>query len=468
MLALLAVGSVLARPPAKVPAPPPMDVVVADLVARGLADRRAYDDLTVLSVEIGHRIAGSRGLEQAVAFGVERMNAYKLAQVRAEPVAVPAWVRGAESAQLVTPRALPLAAIGLGGTVATTPAGLEAEVIVVGSFEALSAMPRADVEGKIVLFDVPFTSYGETVRYRWGGASAAARQGAVGVLVRSVTPLSLHTPHTGSMGYDDDVAKIPAMAVSIEDAVVLHRLADRGLRPRVRMLTSGAWGPDAPSANVIGEVRGREFPNEIVVLGCHLDSWDVGQGAQDDGAGCVGVLGAAALIRELPVAPRRTVRVVWYTNEENGLAGGKAYAAAHANERHVAALESDLGAGAPIGFHLDARSGAADAPDVGTPYATVEAKVAPLLPWLAPVGALTLAAGHAGADVGPLIDADTLGVGWRPDDTTYWPIHHTWADTIDKVDPAILAKHVAAIAAMAYVLAELPEPPVGSPAPRAR
>ena len=459
---LLAIAAALARPPAKVVAPPPMDTVVADLVKRGLEDRRAYDDLTVLAVEIGHRIAGSKGLEKAVAFGVERMNAYHLDAVRAEPVTVTPWVRGEESAFLVAPRAMALGALGLGGTVATPPEGLEAEVIVVGSFEELAAKPRAEVEGKIVLYDVPFTTYGETVRYRWGGASAAARQGAVGALVRSVTPVSLHSAHTGSMGYDDDVTKIPALAVTVEDAIALHRLATRGLHPRVRIRTSGAWAPDAPSANVIGEIRGRERPNEIVVLGCHLDSWDVGQGAQDDGAGCVGVLGAAALIRELPVAPRRTIRVVWYTNEENGLAGGKAYAAAHAAERHVAALESDLGAGAPIGFHLDARTSAPDAPDVGDPYAATEAKLAMLLPWLAPVGALTLASGHAGADVGPLIDADTLGVGWRPDDSTYWPIHHTWADTIDKVDPATLSKHVAAIAAMAYVLAELPEAPVGA------
>jgi Zn-dependent M28 family amino/carboxypeptidase len=318
-------------------------------------------------------------------------------------------------------------------------------VLVVGSFDELRE--RADeVPGTIVLFDVPFTTYGETVRYRGRGPTEAAARGAVAALVRSVTPTSLDTPHTGMTRIPDPgEATVPSAAVTIEHATLLRRLAASG-PVRVHLSLGGRPGPEAPSANTIGEVRGREKPDEIVVLACHLDSWDVGQGAQDDGAGCVTAMQAAHLISMLPWRPRRTLRVVLYTNEESGLAGARAYDEAHAGEVHHAAIECDTGAGQPLGFHLGRREGESVAADL--------AGLAPVSEWLRPIGAGLLDEGHGGADIGILAERGALVIGQAQDLTDYWPIHHTEADTFEKVDPTLLARNVAAMAVMAWALAE--------------
>lgn len=463
VVALLAVVAASAKKPP--PAPPPLDVVVGQLVGGALTSDRAYDALGTLSTEIGNRIVGSPALDRAVAWGVAELQRDGLVNVRAEPVTLHSWTRGALELAVTAPVARPLAGLSLGDSVGTAGAGIDADVVVTTSFDAFAALPDDAVAGKIVVWDVPFTSYGDTVGYRFAGATAASRRGAVASLVRSITPVSLYTPHTGNQGYDDDVKPIPAVAITVEDAAWLHRLQDAGKVARVHLASTAAPAGQVPSANVVGEVRGRSLPAEIVVLGCHLDSWDVGQGAQDDGAGCVQAIGAAAVIARQPVPPRRTVRVVLYTGEENGAEGAIAYAGAHAAERHYAAIESDTGAGRPLGFRVDARPPAAVGadPHEGGPDAGLVAQVIAALSSdaggalpraLAALDAERLEAGYSGTDIGPLVAGGVPGFGLDHDTTGYWPIHHTEADTFDKVDKGELNAGVAAMAALAWTLAE--------------
>jgi carboxypeptidase Q len=317
-------------------------------------------------------------------------------------------------------------------------------VLVVGSFDDLAAK-AARARGKIVLFDVPFTSYGETVRYRGGGASAAAKVGAVAALVRSVTPMSLRTPHTGALRYDSTAARIPAAAITVEDAMLLHRLQDRGERIVVTLTMEARHLPDAPSRNVVAEIAGAERPEEVVVLGGHIDSWDVGQGAMDDGGGSVAAWEAVRLMKRLGLRPRRTVRVVLWTNEENGLRGGVGYRQAHAAEvaNHVAAIESDNGVFRPLGFRF-----------VGSDSGLALARAAGRL--LERIGAGRVAAGEGEADIGPLIAAGVPGLALDVDGSEYFWYHHTDADTLDKLDPHEMALCVATMAAMAYAIADVP------------
>ena len=350
---------------------------------------------------------------------------------------------------------MPLDILTLGDSVATPEGGITAEVLVVSSFEELDA--RADdAKGRIVVWDVPFTDYGETVRYRFRGASRAAQHGAVASLVRSVTPKSLDTPHTGNQGYTDEVTQIPAVAITIEAASWLHRLQESGETPRIHLDVRPESRPAAPSHNVVGEIRGRSNPDEIVLIGCHIDSWDVGQGAQDDGAGCVNVMEVGRLLAALRVAPRRTVRVVLFTNEENGLGGARAYAEAHRDDNIVAVLEDDSGAGMPLGFRVDVRKADGEAEPERT--AAVIGALAPHLGLLDTIGAGALTPGGSGADVGGLVPGRAIGFGVSHDMAGYWPIHHTEADTLEKIDPVAVQRTVAATVLLTWVLAELPAP----------
>ena len=424
---------------------------LARIVGEALTSDVAWERLVHLCDRIGHRLSGTQQLDQAVSWATEQMRADGLTEVRTEEVLVPVWQRGTASLALVGPREMPLDVLALGGSVGTGPEGIEADVLVVDSLEDLAARDRAEVEGKVVLYDRPFTTYGETVPIRTRGAAAAARLGAVASLVRSVGPSSLQTPHTGNQRYEDGVPPIPAAAVTIEAAELMHRLQDRGTTPRVRLQLGCGMGEPAPSANVIGEVRGREAPDEVVVVGCHLDSWDVGQGAQDDGAGCVGALEVGRLLARLPTPPRRTVRVVLFTNEENGLEGAKAYAEAHGDETHVAAIESDTGAGRAFGFRVDLRPLPNQPP---LEWTEVEPRLADLRGALLPLDAAELIPGYGGADIGPLAALGVPALGLHQDMTGYWPIHHTEADTIDKIDPATFRRNTAVLAAAAWALAE--------------
>jgi carboxypeptidase Q len=419
---------------------------VADrIIDAALADSGAYTRLTELVDRFGHRLSGSESLERAIDWVIAEMRSDGLDRVRGEPVMVPVWVRGEESAELVEPWPRRLPMLGLGGSVGTPPEGITAEVLVVSSFDELTARAAA-ARGKIVLFDVPFTNYGQTVRYRGVGAVAAARAGAVAGFIRSVTPYSQQTPHTGAMNYADSAPRIPAAALTVEDATLLHRMQDRGERVVVHLRMGAQTLPDRESRNVVGELRGRERPEEIVVMGGHIDSWDVGQGAMDDGGGVVAAWEAAKLLKRLGLTPRRTIRVVGWTNEENGLRGGNAYRDAHRGElvNHVLAIETDAGVFTPQGFGFQGSDSAF-------------ALVTQIGALLRRIDAGTITRGGGGADIGPIMREGVPGMGLTVDGTRYFWYHHTDADTIDKLDPRELALCVAALAVMAYVAAEMPE-----------
>ncbi len=424
------------------------------LVEAALADSSAHARVAEIADAFGPRFSGTPALEASIDWILDRMRADGLENVRGQPVMVPAWVRGAESAVLVLPSGdVDLPMLGLGGSVGTPAGGIEAEVLVVGSFDELAA--RADeADGRIVLFDVPFTSYGETVQYRVGGAVAAAEAGAVASLVRSVGPTSLSTPHTGTMRYADDVARIPHAAVTIEASETLRRIQERGDRPVVRLMMEARTEPDRPSRNVIGEVVGRELPDEQVVIGCHIDSWDVGQGVQDDLGGCVVTWEAVRLMAELGLRPRRTVRVVLWTNEENGLRGATAYRDSLGDDlSHIQlALESDSGVFAPVGFGY---SGAEPGRELLA--ARVEPLIMDLLMTGSDAGPTGITPGGGGADIGPMMRDGVPGLSLRTDNGLYFVYHHTPADTVDKLDPGHVARAVAATAVLAYVAAEMPE-----------
>ena len=415
------------------------------LIEAALADSAAYNRLAYLVDTFGPRFSGTSNLERAIDWILEEMQTDSLENVRGERVMVPRWVRGDEALTLVAPREAALHVLGLGGSVGTGPEGIEADVLVVSSFDDLDQR-QSEAEGKIVLYNVPFTTYGQTVPYRVAGANRAAEAGAVASLVRSVGPFSMATPHTGVMRYDEDVRPIPHAAVTVEDALMLQRMQDRGQTVRLRLHMEAETRPDVASRNVVAEIIGREKPEEVVVLGGHIDSWDVGQGAMDDGGGCVAAWEAVRLMKKLGLRPRRTVRVVLWTNEENGLRGAEAYRDQHEEElaNHILAIESDAGTFKPTGFGF-----------TGTPeaYAIVQ-EIGRLL---APIEAGTITRGGGGADIGPLRPYGVPLMGLAVDSEKYFWYHHTPADTIDKLNPDELARCVAAMAVMSYVAAELPE-----------
>ena len=415
------------------------------IIDAALKDSTAWNRLAEMTERFGNRLSGTPALEQTIDWVIARMKEDGLQNVRGEPAMVPVWVRGEESAQMVRPRVQNLPMLGLGGSIATPPGGITADVLVVGSFSDLTAK-AAQASGKIVLYDVPFTNYGETVQYRARGAVAAAKVGAVGALVRSVTPYSQRTPHTGGMSYDSTVRRIPAAAITVEDAEMIHRLVDRGERVRVTLEMSAKTLPDAPSRNVMGELVGSEKPDEIVVFGGHIDSWDVGRGAMDDGGGVVVAWEAVRLLKRLGLKPKRTIRVVGWTNEENGGRGGQAYRDAHRAEvdKHVLAIESDGGVFKPQGFSFTGSDAAVD----------MLKQIALLLDR---INAGTMVKGGGGADIGPIMALGVPGLGLNVDGTKYFWYHHTEADTIDKLDPNEMARCVAAMAVMAYVAADMPE-----------
>ncbi len=430
---------------------------VADkIIATARADRAAYDKLAHLTDKIGHRLAGSAALDKAIVWAAQAMTDDGLT-VRTEKVMVPHWQRGREEAVMIAPTPRALKVLGLGGTVSTPEGGLAAHVVVVHDWKELDAK-RHDLLGRIVLFNVPMpawsaehgSGYGDVVEYRWSAASRAARYGAAAVLVRSVTAHSLDTVHTGSMGYDKDAPRIPAASITVEDAELIDRLASTGA-VQIRLRLESQQLPDAPSANVIGELRGRERPEEIVLIGAHLDSWDVGQGAHDDGAGVVAMMQALATLKRMNLVPRRTIRVVLFTNEENGLRGGKAYAKDHEAElaNHVAALEADMGGFAPTGFGISHKD----------PQAAARGRdrLADIATLLRSIGATQVDLDGGGADISPMKPAGVPQISLNVDNRTYFDYHHTSADTLDKVKPQDLADMAAATAVFAYVVADLPD-----------
>ncbi len=417
---------------------------VADrIIDAATGNHRAYARLTEMVDRFPARITGSLYLEQAIDWMLEEMEGDGLDRVHADPMLVPHWVRGEESLEMVHPRPRALPMLGLGGSVATPPGGIRAELLVVSSFEELEERAR-EAAGRIVLFDVPFTTYGETVRYRSGGAVAAARAGAAASLNRCVTPFSHQTPHTGNSSYEEGVPRIPHAAITVEDAQLLHRMQDRGERVELHLRMEAQTLPDALSRNVMAEITGSELPDEVVVFGGHIDSWDVGQGAMDDAGGVVAAWEAIRLLRELGLTPRRTIRAVGWTSEENAGPGGRQYVADHGGELHVLAMESDAGTFEPTGFGF---TGSEEAFRIVTEIGTL----------LDRIGSGSVTRGGGGADIAPLMQTGVPGMGLNVDGTRYFWYHHTDSDTIDKLDPDELALCVATMAVMAYVVADMPE-----------
>lgn len=428
------------------------------MIKSGRQDNDTYVKLQELCDDIGNRLSGSDALNQAIQWAQRSMKADGQQNVRAEKVMVRKWVRGKESCRMIEPREMPIGMLGLGGSVGTPPEGITAEVIVVKDKAELDALPDESIRGKIVVFNFPMppfsptegSGYGDAVAYRSNGAKWASERGGIAALVRSCTAYSLATPHTGVMGYSGgpEVKKVPTAAITIEAATLLSRLQARGKVPVVQLKMSAQNLGEVPSANVLGEIVGSENPEQIVVIGGHLDSWDVGTGAQDDGCGCVVAMEALNMIRQAGLKPRRTIRVVLWTNEENGAAGADSYAARHQAEDHVAGIESDSGGFAPEGLSIDMQDDQKEALAIR--------QLTKILSLLDSVGSTRVQAGFSGVDVGRLKDMGTACMGLTVDGRLYFNTHHTWADTVDKVNPKELTDCAITMAVAIFVIADMP------------
>ncbi|MBB6091712.1 Zn-dependent M28 family amino/carboxypeptidase [Povalibacter uvarum] len=419
----------------------------ATLRDRAVAGTNAFDHVSGLVTEVGPRFAGSAGDAAAVRWALNRLGTLGFSNVRSQDVLVPRWVRGTAEVSIVAPYPQPLVAVAIGGSVGTPEEGIEAQVVTVGSLEALSALPANQVSGKIVFIDQRMertrdaSGYGAVVPNRSQGASVAANLGATALVIRSVGTSPDRVAHTGGLSYRTDAPRIPAFAISNPDADLLARQVKSGKPVRLRLRSTARELPPAWSANVIGEIPGSQSPNEVVLLGAHLDSWDVGPGAVDDGAGVAIVMEAARLIAKLDRKPARTIRVVLFANEEFGLSGGREYARLMSEEipRHVIAFEADLGQG-PV-WRLQSRVGVEQLPAV--------AQMLQVLEPLKIEGGDNTASG--GADLRPLREAGVPVLDLSLDATNYFDIHHTTNDTLAKIDPKILDQSVAAYAVAAWL-----------------
>ena len=423
----------------------------------------AYKQVPHLANNIGPRLSGSAQAAKSVEYVASELKAIGC-EAKLERVMVPHWVRGEETAALVqfpgqaqnTTQKIVLCA--LGPSVATPPDGIEADVIAVRNFDELKSLPRDKVAGKIVLFNYPFDkqmagegrggeAYGEAVVYRGDGPSAAARQGAVACLIRSVGGADYRLPHTGQTKYADDAPKIPAGALTAEDADLIVDLVRQG-QVKMKLTLTPQQLPDVESYNVIGDIKGSEHPEQVIIVSGHLDSWDLGTGAIDDAAGVAVSMEAANLIQKLHLKPKRTIRVIAWMNEENGSAGSKQYAKDHEEKMssHFAAMETDGGAGHPLGINI---KGKAEVKKMLTPVAAILQESA--------AGMLNLVE-HCGADIEPLEKAGVPAFSPIQDSRFYFNYHHTAADTLDKIVPKELAENSAVVAAVAYALANMEQP----------
>ncbi len=426
-------------------------VTIRKIYTEALANGKSYEWLRYLTKQIGPRLSGSAGAQKAVDWTKQVMEQQGFDRVFLQDVMVPHWVRGAkEVAYIQTGKQkinVPIAA--LGGSVATAPKGVEAGVIEVKSFPELRALGPDKVKGKIVFYNRPmdptkintFEAYGGAVDQRANGATEAAKLGAVGAIVRSMTNVHDDYPHVGGMRYGTGVPLIPTAAISTNGADLLSKSLQENPNLTFYFKQNCETLPDAKSYNVVGEIKGSEKPDEIIVVGGHLDSWDLAEGAHDDGAGCVQSIEVLRILKTLGIKPKRTIRAVMFMNEENGLRGGIQYAdeAKKNNEKHMAAVESDNGGFTPRGFGI-----------VGTPEQ--RAKVMPWKPLLAPYGLTEIGPGSGGADIGPLAQLGTVLFGFKPDSQRYFDYHHTMVDRFEAVSQRELELGAASMAALVYLL----------------
>lgn len=428
-------------------------ITIRKLYNEALGNGRSYSLLDYLCNKIGPRLSGSTNAQIAVNWAQSQMNKYGFDRVYTQQVMVPHWTRGTKEVASFEEKGVVnfLQICALGGSIGTGYEGIRSKVIEVQNFEELRKLGVDTVRGKIIFFNRPmdptkintFEAYSGAVNQRSNGAIEAAKLGALGVIVRSMTLSIDRYPHTGAMRYDPNINKIPAAAISTKDADFLSKRlkANPNLNFHFRMMCDTL--PDAKSYNVIGEVLGYEKPEEIIVVGGHLDSWDLGTGAHDDGAGCVQAMEALRLFKVLGIRPKRTIRVVLFMNEENGLRGGVEYAkqAKELEQTHIAAVESDAGGFTPRGFGI-----------VGSPEK--EAIIKSWIPLLAPYGLQDIAAGHGGADIGPLKEQGAVLLGLSPDSQRYFDYHHAATDKFDSVNKRELELGAAALASMLYLLSQ--------------
>ncbi|MBS1981254.1 MAG: M20/M25/M40 family metallo-hydrolase [Bacteroidetes bacterium] len=426
---------------------------IKEIFDEALKNGKAYPMLKELCTDIGARLSGSPAAAAAVEWSRHMMERNEFDSVWLQPVMVPHWVRGQkEIARVINLKnrgVLELSVCALGNSIGTGPSGVSARVIEVKNFDELKQLGTKAVQGKIVFYNRPmdptlihtFEAYGGAVDQRGRGASEAAKLGAVAVIVRSMGINIEDYPHTGSLHYQDNVPKIPAIAVSTKHAEVLSKLIKEEKELQVYIETHCEMLDDAPSFNVVGQLNGGEYKDEIIDIGGHLDSWDLAQGAHDDGAGCVQAIEVLRLFKELGIKPKRTLRAVMFMNEENGLRGGMKYAeiAKAKKENHIAAIESDEGGFTPRGFSM-------------TGSEETHAKLKSWKPLFAPYGLTEFADEGGGADIGPLGPLGTAMIGYSPDSQRYFDYHHTPEDTIDKVSPRELEMGAAAMAALVFLI----------------
>ncbi len=418
-----------------------------------LQNGKSYEMLHHLTTNVGSRLSGSPGAAAAVEWSRHVMQDFGFDSVWLQPVMVPHWVRGQqEIGRVINSKKMGTVSMNvcaLGGSIGTGPDGMVSKIIEVKSFEELAQLGSKNVQGKIVFFNRPmdptkintFAAYGGAVNQRGGGASEADKYGAVAVIVRSMSPNNEEYPHTGGMRYATNVPKIPAVAISTKHAELLSKLVKEDKELQFYLETHCETLDDAPSFNVVGEIKGSENKDEIIVVGGHLDSWDLAQGAHDDGAGCVQSIEVLRLFKMIGYKPKRTIRAVMFMNEENGLRGGIKYAelAEKNKEKHIAAIESDRGGFTPRGFTISASDPARQ-------------KIQSWKPLLEPYGLTDFSQEGGGADIGPLGSQGTALIGFLPDSQRYFNYHHTPEDTIDKVDKRELELGSASMAALVYLI----------------
>ena len=426
--------------------------IAVQIKNNGLEELYAFEMLKDLTGNVGNRLSGSKNFDKAVEWGKRALEKAGADSVWLEPVMITHWVRGNEQAilSLVDKRKIELSICALGGSIGTAKNGISAEVIEVKSFEEVKQL-GSKAKGKIIFYNrpfdrtnwSPFQAYGGAVNQRTSGAIEAAKVGAIAVLVRSITPAMDDEPHTGAMRYADSIPQIPAAAISTVDAEMLSKELNKHNVSSVHILLSCKTYPDVASFNVIGEIRGSEKPEEIVLVGGHLDSWDKGTGAHDDGSGVVQSVEVIRLIKNLNIHPKRTIRAVLFANEENGLKGGRAYAARESNkkEKHIAAIESDAGGTSPRGFGVSSDSLKFE-------------KIKSYSSLLEIVGAEKINKGGGGSDISTLESLGTTMIGLNPDPQRYFDYHHSNNDTIDKVHPRELELGAIAMAILAWAISQ--------------
>lgn len=418
---------------------------IINLAVSGKAQNRSYNRLADFTDTIGNRLSGSPNLELAIKYMYKALTQDGLENVHLEPVKVPHWVRGEEYAMMLEPRNHSMAILGLGSSIGTPSAGITAEVIVVHSFEELHQRAQ-EAKGKIVVYNQPFVGYGESVQYRAFGATEAAKVGAVASLIRSITPFSINSPHTGWQDYSPGVPKIPTACITVEDAEMMARMAHRGTKIVIHLQMRAKTYPDADSYNTVAEIVGSKFPEQIVLISGHLDSWDVGQGAMDDGGGAFISWEALSLIKDLGLRPKRTLRMVLWTGEEQGGVGAEQYYQLHKVNisNFDLVMESDIGTFAPLGLQF-------------TGIGKAQAIMKQVMMLLQPINATGLSEHGEGTDIDFWMQGGVPGASLHDDASKYFWFHHTDADTMSVQDPVQMNLCSAVWAVVSYVVADLEE-----------